>query len=80
MSINFSIILLALDKILIGLQLLHRSLDSLLKTGTTSAILGRDGKIPCKKDLLISSEGGKGVTLLTCFTVLCGKLFGVNLE
>ena len=80
MPINFSIILLTLDKSKIGLQLLHRSLDSLLKTGTTMAILGRDGKILCKKDLFISFESGKVVTLSTYFTVLCGKLFGVNLE
>lgn len=80
MSINFSIILLTLDKSEIGLQLLHRSHDSLLKTGTTLAILGRDGKILCKKDLFISLESGKGVTLLTYFTVLHSKLFGVNIE
>lgn len=60
--------------------MLHRNLDSLLKTGTTLAILGRDGKILCKKDLFISSECGKAVTLLTYFIVLCGKLFGANLE
>ena len=45
-----------------------------MKTGTTLAILSADGKIPFEKDLFISSERGKDITSLSCFTILFGKL------
>ena len=56
--------------------MLYRRLDSLLKAGTTCAILRANGKTHFEKDLLICSESGKDITFLTCFIILFGKLFG----
>ena len=72
----FSMTLLKLDKSEIGLELLHRRLDSLFKTNTTFTILSGDGKIPFEKDLFITSESGKDITFLICFKILCDKRFG----